>query len=386
MVPSQAEQHRRDGYVYYDETCAELVYSIAVRPNVKGRPRATREALLVRYIRIGCEYAILIPSMQAFYQRVLEDDLSITPVQNMRDRCLAYLTKKGKFDAIRHDGAYKVLMSMTDQPKHGAKMRKSEGEERPGRLHVAHTPTTATGDTVERSAEFGESRQLTLGFIDRSLDVSTSDVRPAEHVCILYSDRVRDLVHVDTLRASPNLDAVASDPLHRCLEIEACPGGRRAALSSALRKIHMKFPPESPSVREDDRRYGAPWYYSRAEKGAKARLRATEEEIRSAEIANWTARGCKKELQALDDDEYIRRPFDSRAEYVTMVMALPRSPEYACHMERRHKDATVETILRGAITPENIEYLPNGSVFLESNFPGEGGIYPVRTTTDEATQ
>ena len=182
----------------------------------------------------------------------------------------------------------------------------------------------------------------------------------------------------------PNLDAVASDPLHRCLEIEACSGGRRTALSSALRKIHMKFSPELPPSRDGDRPAGAPGYYSRTEKGAKTRLRATEEEIRATEIANWTARRCKKELQALDDDEYIRRPFDSRAEYVSLVMELIRSPEYACQMARRHKDATVETILRRAITPENIEYLLNGSIFLASKLPGERGIYPIGTTTNEA--
>ena len=36
MVPSQSEQYRRQGYAYYDEKFDELVYSIAVRPNVKG--------------------------------------------------------------------------------------------------------------------------------------------------------------------------------------------------------------------------------------------------------------------------------------------------------------------------------------------------------------
>ena len=246
MVPSQAEQYRRNGYAYYDETFAELVYSIAARPNVKGRPRAIREALLEHYIRIGCESAFLIPSRQSFYQRVLEDVLPSTPVQNMRDRCLAYLTRKGEFEDIRQDGTYKVIMPMTNQPKHGAKMRKSEEKERPGRLHVAHTLTTATGATVGWPAEFSKSRKLTLGFIARRLDVSTSDVRPVEHVRILYSYKARGLDRVYSWRAMPNLDAVASDPLHRCLEIEACSGGRRAALSSALRKIHMQLPPELP--------------------------------------------------------------------------------------------------------------------------------------------
>ena len=114
------------------------------------------------------------------------------------------------------------------------------------------------------------------------------------------------------------------------------------------------------------------------------RLRRTEEEMRTTEQVNWTARRCKKELQVLEDDEYIRRPFESRAEYVSLLTALIRSPEYACQMARRHKDATVETILRRATTPENIEYLLNGSIFLASKLPGERGIYPIGTTTNEA--
>ena len=210
---------------------------------MKGRPRSIRESLLGRYVRSGCESAALIPSRLSFYQRVPYDVLPRIAVQSMRGRFFIYLTKKGEFEVVRHDGAYKVLMSMTNQPKNGAKMRKSEGNEHPGRLHVAHTLTTGTGATVGRSDEFSESRELTLGFIARILYVSSPDVRPEEHVRIIYSDRARDLDRIDTWGALPNLGAVAIDPLRRCLEIEDCSGGRGASLSSAMRKIHMEFPP-----------------------------------------------------------------------------------------------------------------------------------------------
>ena len=114
------------------------------------------------------------------------------------------------------------------------------------------------------------------------------------------------------------------------------------------------------------------------------RPRGTEEEMRTTEQVNWAVRRCKKELHVMEDDAYTRRPFESRAEYVSLLTALIRSPEYACQMARRHKDATVETILRRATTPGNIEYLLNGSIFLASKLPGGRGIYSIGTTANEA--
>ena len=111
--------------------------------------------------------------------------------------------------------------------------------------------------------------ELTLGFIARSLSVSIPEVRPAEHVRTISSGRARDLDHIDTWGALPNLDAVASDPPHMCLEIEACSGAQRAALSFALRKIRMELRPELPSVREVDRPEGAPVYHSWAGRDAR---------------------------------------------------------------------------------------------------------------------
>ena len=108
-----------------------------------------------------------------------------------------------------------------------------------------------------------------MGYLANSQAVSTPDVRPAEHVRIIHSDRARGLDRIDTWGALPNLDAVASDPPHMCLEIEACSGAQRAALSFALRKIRMELRPELPSVREVDRPEGAPVYHSWAGRDAR---------------------------------------------------------------------------------------------------------------------
>ena len=40
-----------------------------------------------------------------------------------------HLSAQGEFSVIRHDGTYKSLMSLTGQPKHGAKIRSIRGAE-----------------------------------------------------------------------------------------------------------------------------------------------------------------------------------------------------------------------------------------------------------------
>ena len=142
MVPPQAEQYRRGGYIYYDGAFAELAYCIAARPDVRGRPRAIWGALLGRYIRSGCESSLLTHSRKSFHQRALGDVLHSVAVQNMRRRFPIYRTKKGEFEAICHYGAYRVLTPMNNHLDHGANVRKSKRNERRGRQHVAHTLTT----------------------------------------------------------------------------------------------------------------------------------------------------------------------------------------------------------------------------------------------------
>ena len=71
-------------------------------------------------------------------------------------------------------------------------------------------------------------------------------------------------------------------------------------------------------------------------------------------------------LSIIARDDYIQKPFRDRAEYVELVMALVLSDQYADQMGRRNKDATVESILRRCTDPATIEYLLNGSRYIEA--------------------
>ena len=87
---------------------------------------------------------------------------------------------------------------MTNQPKHGAKIRKSEGNHRPVRLHVAHTLANGTGASFGRSAEFSGSGGITLDSMASCLSVSNAEERPVGHARQIYPDRARDLGRIDT--------------------------------------------------------------------------------------------------------------------------------------------------------------------------------------------
>ena len=166
------------------------------------------------------------------------DILGNSSARIARDRRIRYLIEQGEFDIPRHDGTYKMLMGMTHSPKHGSPVRKYEGQSgllgRKDRLHVAHTLTTASGSAITASAAFSESREISLDVVKRGVSASDGIASYAGHVRVLYTDRPRDFDHEDTWGVLPGLVAIACDPLHRCLEIESCSGGKITKLSDIL--------------------------------------------------------------------------------------------------------------------------------------------------------
>ena len=87
----------------------------------------------------------------------------------------------------------------------------------------------------------------------------------------------------------------------------------------------------------------------------------------------------------LGSDAYVKRPFRKRSEYMELVLALIHSAEHSSQMNRRSKNATVETILRRAISLPNVEYLLNGMRYIAQMVSrGEVERLPVGTTTNEA--
>ena len=201
---------------------------------------------------------------------------------------------------------------------------------------------------------------------------------------MVFTDRPRDFDHDDYWATFPALQAIASDPLHRCLEVEGCSGGKVTKLSSALRRIHRKFAPSALHERPSVAANRSPYFSQREAKCAKT-LAISRREALALDSARWNQERCKSALSKISRDEYIQKPFRGRAEYVELVMALVHSDEYADQMGRRNKDATVGSILRRCTDPATVEYLLNGSRYIEAASPiGNIRPPPIGTTTNEA--
>ena len=50
-------------------------------------------------------------------------------------------------------------------------------------------------------------------------------------------------------------------------------------------------------------------------------------------------------MSLLEQEAYTSKPFGTRVEYVELVMAILRSPDYRDQMRRKHKGVDVQTIL-----------------------------------------
>ena len=143
-------------------------------------------------------------------------------------------------------------MSLKGHPKHGAKFRTARGWEagvggapsaRRCRARVIHTIATYRGATVAAEASFIESRELTLTFIRLGLSYESGGNKYLRQVMIIYTDRERGCDRDDYWHLLPRLQAIASGPLHRCLEMESFPGGEVSKISAPLRGLRRKCPP-----------------------------------------------------------------------------------------------------------------------------------------------
>ena len=229
-----------------------------------------------------------------------------------------------------------MLLPANKQPKHGARIRASELVDGVDRLHVVHTLTTGTGATAGAEASFSESSDNTIAFIRDTLSVPDSTARYAESARILFSDRARDLDRPDTWAVLPNMLCVASDPLRRCLEVESCFGGKKSPLSANLRRLHMKFSP-IVAARGTDASSKRRSFYSRSRPCGASRLERSASEEAALRESRWTPSRCAAQIMQLECPEYVRSPFKSREEYVSMIMAFIHLPEYKGEMRRRHK-------------------------------------------------
>ena len=69
-------------------------------------------------------------------------------------------------------------------------------------------------------------------------------------------------------------------------------------------------------------------------------------------------------LAKLEVDGYLNAPYDSREEYVELLMAMTQFPGFRGLLQRRNKECTALKILQRAMDPTSAEYLMNGGRYL----------------------
>ena len=154
-------------------------------------------------------------------------------------------------------------------------------------------------------------------------------------------------------------------------------------MSGTFRRLRREFPPIADTEREDASSQFRSFYRRSLQEGPSRLTRSAYGKAEMRE-SKWTPSRCAANAKELGIPEYARTPFKSREEYVSMIMAFLHLPEYEGQMRRRHKNVSVETMLRRAIRPETIEYPLNGSWFLDRKGKSDRSKYPIGATTNEA--
>ena len=81
---------------------------------------------------------------------------------------------------------------------------------------------------------------------------------------------------------------------------------------------------------------------------------------------------------------YTSEPFGARVEYVELVMAILRSPDYRDQMRRKHKGVDAQAILARDLIHANAEYLLNGGRYIMERVGKTPTSLQVGATTNEA--
>ena len=122
------------------------------------------------------------------------------------------------------------------QKRHWSEIRRIDGAGRRAAVdqnsgktsaRVENALTTAGGATVETPTEYSESRAITMDSIRNRLWGELVCGKYLIHERTVYIGRARGFGRGAYWALIPNLTAIASDPLHSCIEVESCPGERR---------------------------------------------------------------------------------------------------------------------------------------------------------------
>jgi len=326
----------RCGDTYYTESFLKLLLSWCLDPRVKCSTKRVQNRLLSHYIATGASVPFLVPHRQVVFEL---QKLCLQQYKHIASRGRELLLEREAFRAVTVDCAFKFLLSVKGQPKHGAKP--SAGDERKG-MHAVATARSLDGCMFLAKALPSEHPPSLLPTLAAVPGVF-------QQLEILGVDRPRDWDVPTTYLGLPSLLCIMGEPMHIVFAASSCYGSSmRPGIVTSLRKAAEKWcaPGTTPWLQR-------PLYRS---------IDGKSFELSAAESSWWTAPSFAAEAAAVFLKKLNERaPYATRLEYVKTIAAIKVIYSTELHRKSADNKTTLGEILGRAVEWRHIEYFANGS-------------------------
>lgn len=338
----------RCGDYYYTEDFLAHVMAWSLSVDTRAAINRVRKRMIDHFTSCGAALPFLVPQKEVILTLQVE---AIKKYSHIRVRCHEQLQSRGAFRAITLDGAFKYLLGVVGQPRHGAK--RTENDNRDG-IHVVVTGRTIDGCMFFAEA-FGSESPVTV------LPRLAAIPGVFEQTQVLGVDRPRDWDSPLVFAGLPLLRAVFGDFHHVVFAVASCFGARlKPGVVSFLRMVAMKWCAAGTNSWLETQ------LYSRT-RGTAPML--TDSEQSAFQTPPFTMRGADRYLNRLDTTV----PFRSRYEYLIVMGAIKFRYTDQLHRKTGDNKTTLGQVINMAAQTEMVEYYANGARWRSAN-----GITPAQ--------
>ena len=326
----------RSGNMYYTDDFMRLLLSLCIDPRVKCSTKRVLGRLMTYFSNTSVPVPFMLPHRLTIHRLLVEClEQHGYIVTRGRER----LQERQAFRAVTVDCAFKFMMTVKGQPKHGAPRREWQGDQG---LHAVATARSQDGcmfAAIPLPAEHPPTIVADLAAIPGVF----------QQLEILGADRPRDWDTVAVFAALPSLQCVMGDPMHLVFAASSCYGSSKSpGVVKSLRKLAEKW----CALGE------ANWLMRPFYRRLSGRDRPlTPREAMCVEAPRMTTQQASRHLEQLHE----RTPYSSRYQYIKAIVALKIA--YSSELGRKTSDGetTLGDVLNRAIEWSNIEYYANGA-------------------------
>ena len=333
---------KRSGYTYYSQDFMRLLLSFSIDPRTKCAIKRVHNRLMTHWNASRRPVPFLLPSRPKLYLLLKE---CLEQHSFLVTRARELLQRREAFKVVTVDCAFKFLMSVKRQPKHGASQ--SGMPYRDG-LHAVATARSMDGCMFMATAFPSENPLLMIPQLAAIPGVF-------QQVKVLGVDRPGDWDVVAVHAALPSLQCIMGDPMHLVFAVSSCYGeSQKPGVVCELRAIAEKLCAVGP----------AQWLQRPFYRRLSGEDRSfSVEETACVTTPRMTASTARRLLKKLDTSV----PYKSRLQFIRAIVALRIA--YSTELGRHTADGKVKLgdVLQRALHWRNIEYYANGARWRNQN-------------------